>query len=60
MHNIKLNDDCRICFDLNLIEPFYSWKRKLAVVNFLDIIDLNLIEPFYSWKRKLAVVAFWT
>lgn len=42
MHNIKLNDDCRIRFDLNLIEPFYSWKRKLVVVDFLDIIGSPL------------------
>ena len=33
IHNNKLNDDCRIQFDY----VFYSWRRKLAVVDFLGI-----------------------
>ena len=36
--NNKLNDNCWICSNLNLIELFYSWRRKLAIVDFLDII----------------------
>lgn len=42
IHNNKLNNDSRICYYLKLIEPLYSWRRKLVVVDFLFIIKSPL------------------
>ena len=41
IHNDKLNDDRRIQHYLNLIEFFYSWRRKLVVGDFFGIIRLS-------------------
>ena len=61
MHNNKLNDDCRINTNLNLIESFYSWRRKLTVVDFLGIIrsPLTFVELSFWLHASNRYAKIW-